>query len=171
MKLEEYIEKNKEALDQTEIPIGHQKRFEKKLQQKQHSRWPKLVLLAAGLAALVSISVNLVYLSQGKLEKDFPNGQSTNAAIGIYDIEVFYKSRIEETKETIMHPSAVPGEDSLLSIHLEALESNYQQLKSQLEEAPNDQRLVHYMVANYRLRLQLLEMHVAKTQKNLQTKK
>ena len=145
--------------------IGHEHRFLKKLQQQQTQEttetkqpivwftWWKQI--AAACVILVSLGIFIgtnfgntsVEKSQITLSPEVEKSQLYFAALIETELKKVKAEESEDTKEVI--------QDAMK--RLERLENDYKKLKEQFIETGDDKRIIHAMITNFQLRIELLE--------------
>lgn len=167
--LEEHIQDQRSELDNLEPNEGHASRFRAKLDQ--HLPSPKkdpmrMIWWAAAVVAFILLTTQVVMRTGSGPLLDAPIQEAT---IGLSDIspemaevEAYFVGRIDDKKEQLQTKESRETRPDLLSAELSQLESDYEALKKELTDHDGDERVVRYMVENYRLRLMLLETHLEK---------
>ncbi|EDP95295.1 hypothetical protein KAOT1_09491 [Kordia algicida OT-1] len=143
---------------------GHENRFLQKLQQQQNEEtentskpvilftWWKQI--AAACVILLSLGIFIgsnfnasAEETQVTFSPEVEKSQLYFASLIEKELAKVKAAEDEDTKEII--------QDALLQ--LERLENDYSNLKNQLIERGNDKRILHAMVTNFQLRINLLE--------------
>lgn len=154
----------KDDFDMETPELGHERRFLNKLQAQQHqettiNRKPIALVtwwkqIAAACVILLSLGI-LIGSNIGTTEEnpevtlspEVEKSQLYFASLLEKEIEKVKAAEDEDTKEII--------QDAMR--RLERLETDYLTLKNQLIETGEDKRVIHAMIANFQLRIQLLE--------------
>lgn len=144
--------------------MGHENRFLQKLQQQQNEETEdtsKPVILFAWWKQIAAACVILLSLgifigsninasadaTQVTFSPEVEKSQLYFASLIEKELAKVKAAENEDTKEII--------QDALLQ--LERLENDYSNLKNQLIERGDDKRILHAMVTNFQLRIDLLE--------------
>lgn len=148
-----------------EVPhIGHQDRFLAKIQQQQarakkeaskpvvlFTWWKQMAaacVILVSLGILIGINLNTsAEETNVTLSPEVQKSQVYFASLLEKEIAKVKAAENEDTKEII--------QDAL--IQLERLEKDYNNLKKQLVERGEDKRILHAMVINFQLRIDLVE--------------
>ena len=144
--------------------LGHQERFLTKLQQPQDTSqkdtskpvilftWWKQI--AAACVILLSLGIFI-----GTQLNASANGTEVTLSTEVQKSHVYFASLIEKEVAKV---KAAEDEDTKEIVQdalaqLERLEKDYNNLKKQLIERGEDKRILHAMVTNFQLRIDLLE--------------
>jgi hypothetical protein len=144
--------------------LGHERRFLKKLQQQDQNAndakkpialfawWKQIaaacvILLSLGILIGSNVDFGTTETSEITLSPEVEKSQVYFAALIDKELEKVKAPEDEDTKELI--------QDTMK--RLERLEKDYENLKNQLIERGDDKRILHAMVNNFQLRIQLLE--------------
>ncbi|MEM6686751.1 MAG: hypothetical protein AAF617_13290 [Bacteroidota bacterium] len=154
----------KDDFDMETPELGHERRFLNKLQAQQqqeitNTRKPIALVtwwkqIAAACVILLSLGIligsnfgSTEETSEVTLSPEVEQSQLYFASLLDKELEKVKAAEDEDTKEII--------QDALQ--RLERLEKDYSTLKNQLIETGEDKRVIHAMIANFQLRIQLLE--------------
>jgi hypothetical protein len=153
-KLEEFIRENKKAFD-TENPSEELwSRIEKGLDQKKTSK-PINLTLWIGVAAsvLLVVGITAALLSSGRRN----SGMLADVNPDYARKQVRFASMIEEKKDSLEVLSKVnPALYSKFNRDIEHMDADYQKLKKELADSPNQKLVVRAMVKNLELQLQVI---------------
>lgn len=159
------------TFDVHETPEGHEKRFLERLNNhkagtRSKNNWWKPLSIAASVIIVIGLGFTLRGASpdQADLASVSPELQQTQTFFTTAinnEIEKLKSFKTPETKALV--------DDALEQITI--LEKEYQQLKIDLVESGNDQRVIYAMIANFQSRIDLLEQVVIMIQdiKNLKS--
>lgn len=165
MKLDEI--RNHSDLDSAEgLPKGHEKRFEKRLEEAFGNRqtsipWLKiaaLFILAFGLSALGTY----VWDDEENIQVDAV--ESEFKGIPIQEATFYYAQSIDKKVKLVNQANNSPETAKIITESEKAiaeLDSVYLVLQKQLEET-GDQRVAAAMINNYKNRIQVLETLIQK---------
>lgn len=145
------------GFDVHETPSGHQSRFLGKLQVVEKPRstvrnWVYPLTIAASIAALVVF---------GFLFQSDPTTKADLASVSpeMEQTESFFVSTINEELRTLKSFKTPETEalvkDALAQISI--LETEYEDLKTDLVSSGNDKRVIYAMISNFQNRIDLLE--------------
>jgi hypothetical protein len=158
------FERLKDDFDVETPEIGHENRFLSKLKQAQDQEitattkpvtlftWWKHIAAACILLLGLGIFIgsNFGASAEGTqvtFSPEVEKSQMYFASLIEVELEKVELAENEDTKEII--------QDAL--VQLERLENDYRNLKNQLIERGDDKRILHAMVTNFQLRIELLE--------------
>ncbi|WP_420574271.1 hypothetical protein [Kordia sp.] len=154
----------KDDFDVETPDMGHENRFLRKLQQQQNQEtkdsskpivlftWWKQIAAACVLLLSLGIFIGSNFGSATEdpeitLSPEIEKSQLYFASLIEKELVKVKAAENEDTKEII--------DDALLQ--LKRLEKDYTNLKNQLTEGGDDKRILHAMVTNFQLRIDLLE--------------
>lgn len=156
--LEKIIGGMKEALHDEQPHEGHLERFRMKLDARdQKKRWfqNKYLLSAVSAAAVVAL---LLLLVPG--EQDTQNTMTLGSISPQYaDVEHYYTSSIDKQAEKLVALNQQMGGDQgldLLINEVKQYDQVYQQLCTDLNATPNDQRVINALITYYQTKLELI---------------
>ncbi|MEM6718134.1 MAG: hypothetical protein AAF611_02360 [Bacteroidota bacterium] len=154
----------KDDFDMETPELGHERRFLKKLQQQQNQETfdtKKPIALVTWWKHIAAACVILLSLGIF-IGSNFETSQETPEVTLSPEVEksqLYFASLLEKEIEKV---KAAEDEDTKEIIQdamnrLKRLETDYSTLKKQLIETGEDKRVIHAMIANFQLRIQLLE--------------
>ena len=179
MRKQDYIERiitdNLDGLNNIEPPDGHFERFQKRLKDEPEGktfRW-NVVWKVAAAVVFVFLAVN-----QARLwlipEEDQPVTLSTISP-EYAEVEFYYTSSIKtglNTMNSLSDDGVISKEENqIMQEEFEAFESRYQSLQKDLQAHPDDERVIHAMIAYYQDKLEVITMILNKLQEVKQKKK
>lgn len=155
--ISQLFERLEGTFDTRETPKDHEKRFLEKLDSKEKSgkhktNWWRPLSIAASVLLLVCAGIF------------FQDSESEVEGLAAVSAEMeqtqsFFTTTISKELETL---KSFEGEDTKLLIddtlkRLEALENEYEQLKTDLVESGDDKRVIAAMITNFQNRIELLQ--------------
>jgi len=160
--IEDIIKNHRSSFFDEDPPTGHMNRFHNKL---SGNRWLlPLMKVAAVVVLLISITLALYY-------QNFDNELTLeNISTELAETEKYYQSVLNKKLsqlEKILNDEQYRNVKSELKV----MDKNYMYLKEDLKLNPNDQRIIHAMLNNYQLKIDLLQqvMDQIKINKNVNT--
>jgi hypothetical protein len=145
------------TFDVHETPDGHQSRFMERLnanpqKSTRTNSWWKPLSIAASIVLLVSIAFTMSPTEPeekglASISPEMEQTQSFFVSAIHQELETLKSFESEDTKALI--------DDTLRRLSL--LETNYDQLKTDLEESGNDKRVISAMIENFQNRIEILE--------------
>ena len=155
--IEQLFERLEGSFDTRETPKGHQKRFLEKLDAKEKagkrsSNWWRPLSIAATVLLLITAGV---FLQDSKPEVEGLAAVSPE----MEQTQSFFTTTINQELQTLI---GFENEETKALIddtleRLEALESEYEQLKTDLVESGDDRRVIAAMITNFQNRIELLQ--------------
>ncbi len=160
------------SFDTQESPAGHQSRFMERLnaQKTQPARrsfgWWKPLSIAATFIVLITLG-----LAQGDARPESADLASISPEME--ETQSFFTTTINRELETLRSLHNADTEDLVNDalIQLSKLEAEYDQLKVDLVDSGNDNRVVYAMISNLQSRVDLLQEMISNIEeyKNLKT--
>jgi len=155
-----------DSIPEEDLPLGHRLRFEKRLDvfSKTHYRlWAiQRVALAASLAAFLVLSVT-VALNMEKLTT-----QKTvlfRISPDLYETELFLTGEIQEKMKLVR---TMDSFDKEVLKDIREIDKSYAEVRSELIQNPNDDRIISAIIETYRMKLEILDEILSKTvEKNI----
>lgn len=170
-KLKNFIDRNREAFDDIDLPAGHEQRFLKKLEKKKSS---------IGLKIWYGIAASFIFLAMlSFFAKDFVFQnrflKENSQVVGLSDIspkyqevEAFYQASVDEKINEFETLNCRIDEEQLNMINseLEQLNGSYQNLQAELKINRNDERIINAMIDNYQNRIRFLDLVISQIKQN-----
>lgn len=154
-------------LDLMEPEAGHRVRFKDKLERNDNNKgtvklfplWPSLVGLAAVLLAGLLLFPGL--LAPQNQKRDL-----ASVSAEMKETQNFYTAVIQQELQALQDVRSPESERMIADAlaQLEALEADYEALKTDLVTSGNDQRVIFAMVSNFQKRMDLLNKLIEKLQ-------
>ncbi len=177
-RLHEFIKENREAFDSYE-PGGHV--WERICKQKKASRkagaikWMSLTKWSAGAAAFLIIAALLYYQNPHTLKMSRPLVVPQHTSDNVppeYAEEVFHFTKLIELKHQELKKiqKEQPELYHQFSGDIFKLDSNYQALKKELPDNPNQEVLIQAMIRNLQWQIDLLNKQLTIIHKIKQSK-
>ena len=160
--IEDIIKNNRSSFFDEDPPSGHMERFHNKL---SGNRWlSTLMKIAATVILLLSIALALYY-------QDVDNKLTLESiSAELAETENYYQSVINK-KLNQLEKILNDEQYQTVQLELQAMDKNYLYLQEDLKLNPNDQRIIHAMINNFQLKIELLQqvMDQVKINKNINT--
>lgn len=164
--LEDISKEDRLAFDDLEPNDGHAQRFQQKLNKTTDASRRNPMQMMWWAAAVIA---GILLVSRAVPSADETSAPIQEATIGLSDIspemaevESYFTRRIRSEKKHLIDDDREEAYEQLIATQLNQLEEDYELLRQELNQHQGDQRIVRYMVENYRLRLRLLETHLNK---------
>lgn len=166
---ENFMRENSDAFDVNEPALGHWERFQSKLDAQKKAKQRKIRVrfsIAASLAALVAVALVFRYGNYGEQPEEMVQTSPAEQDVTLQDVspelgevEAYYTYTVEEKVDYLKKNFDQNNKHvkNCLNI-INDLEKNYQDLKTELRETPDEQVVVNAMIMNYQTRLDILEM-------------
>lgn len=156
--IEDIIRKNKSSFFNEDPPAGHLDRFQQRLSNKNHFLWPVL-RVAAIVVLILSISLALYY-------QDVARDISVSTiSTELAETEMYYQSMLNHK---LNHVKNMLNDQQYTSIkqELKVMDRNFHYLKEDLKLNPDDQRIIHAMINNYQLKIELVQQVIDQVKYN-----
>jgi hypothetical protein len=158
-KLEDYIRSNKKDFDLDTPPKGLWDKIEVELDKKKRKEPVRLsmwISIAASLLIIMGVAV-LYNAKQRKSRNDFAELNFAYA-----QKETRYASLIEEKRDSLqLFAKENPALYRRFNKDLEALNTDYLNLKNELEASPNQTLVIKAMARNLELQLQVINQQLS----------
>jgi hypothetical protein len=153
--LEKHIKSNRRLLDADTPREGHEERFLLKLQDRPvrriHIR--HILQVAASVAVILASAIVLINHDRSGSKKAMQEVQPT-----ILEAEVYYTSQINSRYDQIREFNFSDSEEkALLLDELKDLDAYHQQLMTDLEANPDDERVINALIRHYHLKLEVMD--------------
>lgn len=164
--LEKFILDNREAFDDARPSLEAWARIDKHLEQRPNRRivWMKRLRIAATVALLLTAGgVIGAYLANASQEVKSLADISPEHA----EMERYFKSQVQEKMTRL----ASYQQDTYVKPDIQELDELYQQLQSELENAPEgaEEQIIQAMITNYQTKIDILEQVLEKVQTTVPT--
>lgn len=152
------------SLPEDDLPEGHIKRFENKLNTSSEIRTRlrtfQRYAIAASIAAFVLLSTFVA------INMDvFKHRKSTlyNISSELYETELYFTGQIEEKMEILTSTESL---DPSILEDIRDIDKTFDEIKTELFRNPYDERLISAVIETYRIKLDLLDEVLLKTTRN-----
>jgi hypothetical protein len=151
----------KEDFDVETPSLGHQQRFLDKLNNQsktgdittkpQRSIWRPLIGIAASVALLISLFVGF--------QQDINSKDLASVSPEMATTQNFFTNAITSELEKLNSEETPEFQDLIVDalFQIKILEENYEQLKIDLNESGEDNRVIYAMIANFQNRIDVLQ--------------
>ena len=157
--IENLINNFRDRFEADEPYPGHLASFEAKLKQRS----PKTYFFRnknswARIAASISILVITACVSYLIYDRSQPNKNITQTTSELNETEMYYTKQIRKGMDQIrsLKISDQKQKTAIIS-DLSNMDKNYEQLKSDLKNNPDDERLIHAIVTHYQVKLEAID--------------
>lgn len=148
------IEMHKE-LNTDEPYHGHFNRFEMKLNKKKQQALNKQVYLWPAIAAIIVLGFFILRPMPENLKKQTTLSQVSEQYA---QVEFYYTTAISQQTQKIKTLNEQLGSDNAIKLlvnELEEYDQIYEQLCSDLNATPNDQRVINALISYYQTKLEI----------------
>ena len=155
---EKYIREQRMQLDSDQPRQGHEDRFLQKLDRLPDAkvrkiRFRHMIQVAASLAIILTSAFLL--LRQTGAKEAFA-GREIPAAM--MEADIYYTSQVDRKYEQISEFNFENEEEKTVLLNeLKDLESYHQQLLSDLEANPDDDRVINALIRHYQIKLEVMD--------------
>jgi hypothetical protein len=153
--LEDHIKAQRDLLDDEQPREGHEERFLQKLYSKPARRLQvrHVLQIAASVAILITSGIVLVHV---KKSGDKVARQEVPASV--IEADMYYTSQMDAKYEQIRNFNFEDMEEkALLLDELKDLDEYHQQLMSDLEANPGDDRVISALIRHYQIKLEIMD--------------
>ncbi|MEN8230587.1 MAG: hypothetical protein ABFS38_20690 [Bacteroidota bacterium] len=153
--IEEYIKEKRLLLDSDHPRKGHEMRFMQKLDRQpvRKFNFRHAIQVAASIAIIITSGLVIV-----KLNKSGDKIAETEIPAAIMEADIYYTSQVnaryEQIRDFSFHNSK---EKAVLLDELKELDSYHQQLMSDLEANPDDDRVINALIRHFQLKLEIMD--------------
>lgn len=158
--IETLFERLNTELDVKEPETGHQMRFLDKLKTNNVAlkkgktigfKWQKIVVIAASLLLFIAVGFNVMSNSKqsgtAQMPEKMQNAQYHFASLIEFELEKINKQVTPDTKQLV--------EDTMLQLN--KIEDDYKILENKIVKNGNTKQLLHAMIKNFQVRIDLLQ--------------
>lgn len=159
--LKDWFEQHRDELDMEAPPTGHSERFAQKLNKQESRGKSSGWLWAAAAAVVVLLAVSFLIGKSSNSQADPFNNSLSGVSPEMAEVEEHFATQVAiRLQDLNTYKPIDPSISSQNKRILEALEAEYETLKKDLEENPQDQRVVNSMIQNYRTRIKVMDRMV-----------
>ncbi len=146
---------------------GHEKRFRQKLEGKLHTGpLKKMLLNSFWYAAAASVAILFVFILTSKNQVSEKSSVLLTQNKESLETEIYLQTEVARRIETIKSISVDKKQKAVLLTDVREFDKSLFQLKSDLKEAPGDQRVVNAVINTYLKKIEALDNIVFILQKN-----
>jgi hypothetical protein len=167
--LDEHIRSNLEQFDSEEPLSGHFERFSAKLMQNPRVKSLDIWSVVARIAAVILLGVIISYaaIHEFGLLQRRPN--NVNAVISnpeFIETEQFFTSQLNMYYNRIENLGFNNNltEKKIVLNELTEMDKQVQAMKRDLQQNPDDERIEHAIINFYRLKIEIMDMIITRTQ-------
>jgi len=158
--LEKYIRDHRDDFDEVDLPLGHEGRFEMRLERRNNESKDRIRFwrVAAAIIVLV-VAGGTLLLPRLNSPADVQYGSMALGEVSgeMADIERYYASKLSEEYQKLGDLSQSNEQVKRLFDELEVLNLEYSELEKQLYRSGTNDRVILAMIENFRLRLSIVE--------------
>lgn len=165
-KFEQFIQNKKEALEERQLPLEHQSRFEKKLDAMTSGN----NFQNAGLMRYAAVIAIFLVLSIGGMALLFSEQKNAHENIyaetmpELYETELYYLAMFE-TKKAQVHELITQEQIDELNKDLEEFDALIVGLKEDLQMTHGDQRVADAIINCYLKKIEMMDYLIVNAQK------
>jgi hypothetical protein len=170
----DYIRENLEQFDSEGPPKGHFDRFEARLAQldKKENKRVRILFLKVAAAIFLGMAISYITISEfsffNRNTQHFISSAMSpelNQAERYYNIQLeVYSSKIQDLK---FNNDKI--EKRKIIKELSDMDEQVQAMKKDLRQNPDDERIVYAIINFYQLKIELMDMIIARTQQSTNT--
>jgi hypothetical protein len=153
--IEEHIRKERSKLDSDHPREGHEERFLQKLYSRPVRRLQirHALQIAASVAIIITSGIILVRVNKSGekvAQREIPEA--------FKEADIYYTSQMDARYEQIREFKFEDTEEkSILLDELKDLDTYHQQLMSDLEANPDDDRVINALIRHYQIKLEIMD--------------
>ena len=167
-KIEDFINKNRNDFDSSDLSKNHLYKFEKKLKRTSNINIYYWFTIAAAIIVLISFSI--IYKKQ-LFNSDFTkqgNFYLSDVSDKYSEVEEFYKKDIDNKINEFEQLNCKINieQKKMVNSELKQLDNVYSSLQEELKNNKNDQRIINAMLDNYQNKINFLELVINQIKNN-----
>lgn len=169
--LDDYIRNNMERFNEEEPSNGHFERFEEKLDRLERRRISRPWMAILRIAALVILGLVISYAAFREfriIEQSRENLYSGAIVTELNEAEKFYTTQLNISYNTIQNLRFNNDKDEKKQVleELSEMDMQVQVMKEDLKQNPDDERIVHAIINFYQVKMEMMDMIIARTQQS-----
>ena len=153
--LEKYIREHRLMFDTDQPPSGHFDRFREKLDEKpvRKIRFRHVIQVAASVAIILASGFVII-----RHDRSGDKVAVQEIPAGVMEADEYYAEQLNAKYEQIRDFSFENQEEkALLLDELEDLDAHHQQLMTDLQANPDDERVINALIRHYQLKLEVMD--------------
>ncbi len=169
--LKDFFKENKNSFDDQELPLGHEKRFLKKLEKKNKQIGIKVWYSVA--ASLILLAMFSFFAKDFIFNKNYVKNHTkimslSDISSNYHEVEEFYQAGINEKINEFEHLECKvdPDQVKMIDKELAQFDENYINLQVELKKNVNDERIINAMINNYQTKFRFLELVIDQIKEN-----
>jgi hypothetical protein len=167
--LDEYIRGNLDRFDTEEPLEGHFNRFTERLSQLEKRRIRQTGRVLLRIAAIVLIGLIISYAAIREfdlLKQGSENIYSGSAGPELNEAVQFYTTQLSISYNKIQNLRFNNDKDEKKQVlqELSEMDKQVQAMKQDLKQNPDDERIVHAIINFYQVKIEMMDMIIARTQ-------
>jgi len=152
---EEHIKEQRLLLDSEHPREGHEKRFMQKLERQpvRKFNFRHALQVAASIAIIIASGLVIV-----KLNKSGNKMAQKEIPAAIVEADIYYTSQVNARYEQIRDFSFESSEEKAVLLDaLKDLDTYHQQLMTDLEANPDDDRVINALIRHFQIKLEIMD--------------
>lgn len=172
--LDDYIRANLERFNTEEPMDGHFDRFDSKLKAWDKTRNRQLNAVFLRIAAVLILGLVISYAAIREFKYLNQNAGKIVSAVmypELNEAENFYNAQLEQyyVKIQDLKFNNDQVEKKQILKELSEMDQQVQSMKKDLKQNPDDERVVHAIINFYQVKIELMDMIIARTQQTTNT--
>ncbi|MBN2524287.1 MAG: hypothetical protein JXB24_13530 [Bacteroidales bacterium] len=151
--IEDIIQNNRDLFEE-DLPEGHLKRFENKLNtasdESRRTVLNKLLVAAASVVVIITIGFIIMLTSDSFSANDY---LLANITPELYEAEAYYQNKIHQKMDILSNQNNV---DKSILKDLREIDKSFDTIKKDLDKNPGDERLISAILSTYQIKLDLI---------------
>jgi len=172
--VDDFIRENPGRFDAEQPPAGHLERFNARLSGLELKKRPGMRTLILRIAAIVLLGFIVTYAAIrefGLVETSVFNRITATSNSEFNEAEQFYTSQLSiyyDRIKTLGFNNDQTEKRQVLK-ELSEMDEQVQAMKHDLEQNPDDERIVHAIINFYQVKIELMDMIIARAQPTTNT--
>lgn len=161
--IEEYIRKNRNSFDTSEPSEGHFERFTAKLETRMektpvYRRVSLLPYLLRAAAVAILVTLSSLWTWEHVLSPDTKKMTLSEVSPEYRQVEQYYVQQVNLMENEIKNIEIGNDEEQqkMFLYELEVMDQTYEDLKKDLKDNPNDERVINAMIEHYQKKTEVM---------------
>jgi len=172
--VDDFIRENPERFDTEQPTAGHMERFNARLSGMELKSSPGIRTLLLRIAAIVLLGFIVTYAAIrefGLAKSDIFSRVTASGNSELNEAEQFYTSQLSiyyDRIKTLGFNNDQTEKKEILK-ELSEMDEQVQAMKHDLEQNPDDERIVHAIINFYQVKIELMDMIITRAQQTTNT--
>jgi hypothetical protein len=168
--IDDFIQQHGGMFESEEPGPGHEDRFKNRLDALHSTRRPRLKIVLMQIAAILILGIVISYFAVKEfrmIDNQINNMTLDNSYQELNEAESFYTSQLNiyYTKIQQLGFNNDKAEKKEVLQELSAMDEQVQAMKYDLEQNPDDERVISAIINFYQLKIEMMDVIIARAQK------